>query len=168
MHWAENAIAGMKASGADTVVHVPDKVVNEIIIRAEADPDLLVVPTSREEDAIGVACGLYLGGRRPVMLMQNSGLGNCTNALASLAVPYAIPVPMILSQRGGIGEWNPVQVPMQQASRPLFDALGIEHVTVKDEEEVEISVRGAVKLAFDTGRCVAVLLDSRLTGGGWR
>ena len=167
-HWAEMALAALKASGVDTVVHVPDKVVNEILVRAEADPSLLVVATSREEDAVGVVCGLYLGGRKPVLLLQNSGLGNATNALASQAIPYLNPVVMLISQRGGLGEWNPVQVPMQMASRPLFEALGIEHVTVVHPSDVDAAVRGAVKTAFEAGRCTAVLLDGRMTGGGWR
>ncbi len=167
-HWAETALGALKASGVDTIVHVPDKVVNEILIRAEADSSLMVIATSREEDAVGVVCGLYLGGRRPVLLLQNSGLGNATNALASQAIPYLNPVVMILSQRGGLGEWNPVQVPMQMASRPLFEGLGIEHVTVVQPDEVDAAVRGAVKTAFETGRCTAVLLDGRMTGGGWR
>src|SRR5207302_428792 len=101
----------------------------------------------------------------PVLLMQNSGLGNATNALASLAIPYELPVVMLISQRGGLSEWNPVQVPMFLATRPLFESLGIPHYTITDTEDVDQVVRGAVKLAFDTGRCVAVILDSRLTGG---
>jgi sulfopyruvate decarboxylase alpha subunit len=167
-HWAETALAALKVSGVDTIVHVPDKVVNEILIRAEADPSLMVIAMSREEDAVGVVCGLYIGGRKPVLLMQNSGLGNATNALASQAIPYLNPVVMLVSQRGGLGEWNPVQVPMQMASRPLLEALGIEHVSVVRPDDVDAAVRGAVKTAYDGGRSVAVLLDGRLTGGGWR
>src|SRR5437762_13978455 len=164
-HWAELILASLKAAGVDTLVHVPDIVLNEILTRAERDPELRVVPTTREEEAVGVVCGMVLGGRRPLLLMQNSGLGNAANALASLAVPYELPVVMVISQRGGLGEWNPVQVPMMLAARPLFDALGYPHYTIAAPEEIDPVVRGAVRSAFATGRGAALFLDSRLTGG---
>jgi sulfopyruvate decarboxylase TPP-binding subunit len=100
------------------------------------------------------------------MLLQNSGLGNAVNALASLTVPFEIPVLMLLSQRGGLGEWNPVQVPMQLASRPVLDALGLLHTTVAREDELDVAIRAAARAAFDTGRGAAVILDKRLTAGG--
>jgi sulfopyruvate decarboxylase alpha subunit len=165
VHWAEIILASLKAADVDTLVHVPDIVLNELLSRAEGDPELCVVPTTREEEAVGVISGLFLGGRRPVLLMQNSGLGNAANALASLAVPYEIPVVMMISQRGGLGEWNPVQVPMMLAARPLLDALGYPHYTITTPEEIDPLVRGTVKSAYDTGRGAAVFLDSRLTGG---
>src|SRR4051812_9985926 len=127
MHWADAMLDALKASGVDTLVHVPDIILNEILKRAEPDPAIQVVATTREEEAVGVVAGFHLGGRRPVMAMQNSGLGNATNAIASLAVPFEIPVIMIVSQRGGLSEWNPAQVPMSLALRPLLDSLGIPH-----------------------------------------
>jgi sulfopyruvate decarboxylase alpha subunit len=165
VHWAEIALAALKASGVDTLVYVPDIILHEILRRAETDGVVRLVPMPREEDGVGVVCGLYLGGRRAALLMQNSGLGNAANALASLAVPYEIPLLMLISQRGGLGEWNPVQVPMQLAARPLFDSLGIPHYTVTAPDDLDRVIRGAAKLAYDTGRGVAVILDSRLTGG---
>ena len=48
---------------------------------------------TREDAALGVAAGAYLGGRRPVVIMQNSGLGVSLNALGSLHILYEMPVP---------------------------------------------------------------------------
>ena len=39
---------------------------------------------TREEEAFGIAAGLYLGGRLPTVMLQSSGLGNSLNALTSL------------------------------------------------------------------------------------
>ena len=71
-----------------------------------------------------------LGGMRGAMFAQNSGLGNCVNALASLAVPWQIPVLMFLGQRGELGEFNVSQVGMGRATRPILDALGIPRAAV--------------------------------------
>jgi sulfopyruvate decarboxylase TPP-binding subunit len=47
-----------------------------------ADPECRVVTTTREEEAVGLLSGAWLARHR-ALLMQNSGLGNCTNALST-------------------------------------------------------------------------------------
>ena len=56
---------------------------------------------TREDAALGVAAGAYLGGRRPVVIMQNSGLGVSLNALGSLHILYELPVPAAWSRGAG-------------------------------------------------------------------
>ena len=69
----------------------------------------------REEEAVGILAGLFLGGQRGAMLVQSSGLGNTLNALGSLAMAYRIPFPMLVSLRGELGEFNPAQLHMGRA-----------------------------------------------------
>jgi sulfopyruvate decarboxylase TPP-binding subunit len=97
--------------------------------------------------------------------MQNSGLGNAANAIASLAVPYQIPFLMLISHRGGLGEFNVAQVGMGQALRPMLDGLGVQHYTLERQDEIEPVLKGASKLAFSTDRPVAIILSTLLTGG---
>ena len=54
-------------------------------------PISLTFPTAREEEALGILSGAWMGGRRGAVLMQTSGFGTVANALASLVVPYQIP-----------------------------------------------------------------------------
>jgi sulfopyruvate decarboxylase subunit alpha len=90
--------------------------------------------------------------------MQNSGLGNCINALASLDMLYGIPLLMIISHRGGEGEPMVGQVPMGRLTAPLLDAMQIPHLspTCADAEDAVIDVwhRAAV-----SRRPAAILLD---------
>jgi sulfopyruvate decarboxylase TPP-binding subunit len=98
----------------------------ELLIQVDLAP-LLVVPSSgldplyanydrkgeciyatREEEAIAIAVGLTLGGRRPVVVMQQSGVGNCLNAIFSLADCYSIFFPILVFDRGE-HDINPVQ-----------------------------------------------------------
>jgi sulfopyruvate decarboxylase subunit alpha len=57
-------------------------------------------PATREDLALGLACGLTLGGQRCAVLMQNSGLGTCVNALQSLVDLYRVPLLLVVSWRG--------------------------------------------------------------------
>ena len=78
--------------------------------------------------------------------MQNSGLGNCTNALASLNMASMIPVVLVVSHRGDLGEFNPAQVPMGRAATRILDALGIRWIRPTSIAELEQQADGLIKL----------------------
>ncbi len=63
----------------DFFVSVPCKLLANLIAKLEHDADVVYYPVSREEDGVGMACGAYLAGRRPAVVMQNSGFGNSAN-----------------------------------------------------------------------------------------
>ena len=86
-------------------------------------PGLLTV--AREDNAVGVAAGAALAGRAPVVLMQNSGLGQSVNALASLVVPYRIPMLLVVSLRGTAGDPTPENQVMGRLTEPLLAGLGV-------------------------------------------
>ena len=164
--WARGVVGALKASGVRYVTHVPDTPLGHLLRLMEPDPEFDVTAATREEEAVGIAAGIALGGGRPAVMMQTSGLGNALNALASVAVPYQIPMLLVISQRGEAGEWNVAQVPGGRMLRPSLDALGIQHVTLADEPEVDRAVRAAAGLAFGTRFPAAVILSKRLTGWG--
>lgn len=165
--WASRVASGLIASGVTEVVYVPDSPLSHLVRALGPDgANVRTTIATREEEAIGVAAGLYLGGVRPAVLFQSSGLGNSTNAVASLLIPYRIPAILVISMRGEEGEWNAAQAPMGKAVRPILDALGIVWVAVEDEREAEAVVRVAGTRAFDTRIAVACLLPRRLTAAG--
>jgi len=90
--------------------------------------------------------------------MQNSGLGNSINALASLDMLYGIPLLMIISHRGGVGEPVVAQVPMGRLTVPLLDAMAISHFE-PSPAEAEERVAAAWSGACAARRPVAVLFD---------
>ena len=70
------------------------------------------VPSVREDAAVGLCVGAYLAGAKPVLLMQNSGLGYCLNAFTSLNLIYKIPALVIMSWRGKAGKDAPEHIIM--------------------------------------------------------
>ncbi|GAB3493972.1 thiamine pyrophosphate-binding protein [Amycolatopsis cihanbeyliensis] len=85
---------------------------------------------TREDNAVGVAVGASLAGRFPVVLMQNSGLGQSVNALASLVVPYRIPLLLVISLRGIDPDPTPENQVMGRLTEPLLSGLDIPTETV--------------------------------------
>jgi sulfopyruvate decarboxylase alpha subunit len=162
--WAREIVGSLKASGVRYVAHVPDTPLGHLLRLMDADPEFDVTAATREEEAVGIAAGIALGGGRPAVMMQTSGLGNALNALASLAVPYQVPMVLLISQRGEAGEWNAAQVPGGRMVRPVLEVLGIPHFTLEREREVARMVRAAADLAFGTRFPAALILSKLLTG----
>jgi sulfopyruvate decarboxylase subunit alpha len=165
--WAAGVCAGIHAAGSRDVVYVPDNPMSHVL-RALEDQfhDIRRVLATREEEAFGIAAGLYLGGRLPTVMLQSSGLGNSLNAVTSLLLPYEIPVLVVVSMRGDAGEWNAAQMPMGRAVRSIFDAIGVPHWTVESADAARETVRLAGTTAFGTHKMGACLLPRRLTVSG--
>src|SRR6266576_4278718 len=110
MAWSELFLQTLKDNDVRLVTYVPDNVLTPLIGGAAADNYFMSVGATREDEAIGVLAGAYMGGTRGVVLMQTSGFGVVPNALASLIVPYQIPAILVVSERGTMGEFNLGQV----------------------------------------------------------
>ena len=164
--WATGVCAGVHAAGSRDVVYVPDNPLSHVLRTFERKyRDVNLLLATREEEAFGIAAGLYLGGRPPTVMLQSSGLGNSLNALTSLLMPYQIPVLMVISMRGDAGEWNAAQVPMGRAVRGIFEAIGVPHSTVESADMAADTVRLAGKTAFGTRSSYACLLPRKVTTG---
>ena len=163
--WSKHLADVLRRNGIRLFATVPDYIVTQTLEHLWADPECTVVTATREEEALGLLSGAYLAGKRGCLLMQNSGLGNCVNTLASLNVASQIPVVLVISHRGDLGEFNPAQVPMGQATERILDALDIRHVTPRTIADLEAQADGLVKLAYTRSLPVAFLLPAELTGG---
>lgn len=149
---------GLKLAGINLATSVPCVNLQELLTLVDGDPEFTHLPVTREEEGVGICAGAWLGGRQPALLMQNSGLGNSINALASLDMLYGIPLLMIISHRGGKGEPIIGQVPMGQLTVPLLDAMKIRHYS-PGPETAEETVACAWEKAAEERRPAAVLLD---------
>ncbi|MBI3976982.1 MAG: decarboxylase [Chloroflexi bacterium] len=165
LDWSDIAFDELKAQQVRLIAYVPDKILSHLIERLEADPFFRVVPVTREEEGVGVVVGGYLGGVRGALLCQNSGIGNSLGALASVVVPYQIPMLLVISHRGDLGDFNGTQIPMGRALRPVLDSVGLCHFTPYRLEEVRPTIQGAIGMAFAGHQPVAVIIPTLLSGG---
>jgi sulfopyruvate decarboxylase alpha subunit len=145
--------------------YVPDRILTPLIAGLHADPFFTTFATTREEEAIGIVTGAWMGGMRGAVLMQTSGFGTLPNAIASLVLPYQIPAILIVTERGTLGEFNLGQTLVCRTMRPVLDALAIEHHTITRHDELEFIVDRSIKQAIATQAPVALILSPLLTGG---
>ena len=136
---------------------VPDSILKEIIAVLTQQGAGCYLPAVREDDALGAACGAYLAGKKPVVLMQNSGLGTSLNVLTSLHLIYQIPCLLMISWRGFGGVDAPEHLVMGAACTRLLDLVGISHRTFSPESLNE-DLLWATKVMEGEKRPVALML----------
>ena len=163
--WHETVLATLKSNNVRLVVYVPDKVFTPLIKALHADPFFTTFAATREEEAIGIITGAWMGGLRGAVLMQTSGFATIPNALASLVLPSQIPALIFVSERGTLGEFNLGQAMVCKTMRPVLDSLGVETHTITRHDELAFIVDRSIKQAVATQAPVTFILSPLLTGG---
>jgi sulfopyruvate decarboxylase alpha subunit len=161
--WSADVFREIKARDITTVCTVPDGGLTRLLNMVEADTAMRLVTLSTEEEGIGITTGQWLGGTRAMIAMQSSGVGNCINALG-LPTTFRAPCLMLITMRGQWGEFNPWQVPMGQAVRPVLEAVGVKCFPVDKAAEVGEVFAAAADLAFHGQFSAAVLISQRIIG----
>jgi sulfopyruvate decarboxylase alpha subunit len=161
--WYEIVVQVLKANDVRLIAYVPDNVLLPLIRQLHADPYFTVICPAREEEAVGIVAGAYMGGVRGITLMQTSGFATIPNALASMACPFQIPLLMMISERGTIGDFQLGQAIVCRTMRPILETLGIEHFAIQRLDDVEFVVDKMIKQAFATQAPAAMILSPLLT-----
>ena len=138
------------------VVWLPDSETNFMYEQLVANPDLDLVPVAREGESMAIAAGLWVGGKRPVVLIQNTGMFESGDSIRGLSLDIDFPLVMMIGYRG----WTRHGVTSDSAARftePILNAWGINYYLVETDDDVErISV--AFQEAERTQRPVACLM----------
>ena len=163
--WYDVVLATLKSNNVRLVVYVPDRVFTPLIKALHADAFFITFAATREEEALGIITGAWMGGMRGAVLMQTSGFGTIPNALASLVVPCQIPALIFVSERGTLGEFNLGQALVCKTMRPVLNSLAVENITITRQDELAFIVDRSIKQAVATQAPVTFILSPLLTGG---
>ena len=161
--WPDQVYRTLKDAGVRQVGYVPDAGHKRLIELCLADRELRSVVLSTEEEGIGLAAGAWLGGVRVTLLMQSSGVGNCINALG-MTRECRFPLLLLITMRGQMGEFNPWQVPMGQATPGVLSAMGVVVHAANGADEIVPTVDAAARLAFGSYQAAAVLISQAVIG----
>ncbi len=150
----------IESGGVDIILSVPCIILSGIITEIEKRA-FKYISVCREEEGVGIAAGAALAGKKPMLLMQNSGLGNSINALMSLTRIYKLPLFILMSYRGGQGEKIAAQKPMGEKSPLLLNALDMDCFNVKNQDDLQ-GLGPFIKDAFESSRINAAFLSPEL------
>jgi sulfopyruvate decarboxylase TPP-binding subunit len=120
---------------------------------------LRLIPVCREGESFGIAAGLYCGGHKPVIMIQNTGLMESGDSIRGLALPLGIPMPLYIGYRGYVGN-----APMTDTAaiylEPLLKMWGISYHLLISDDDLGLIRRGYEE-AYATSRPVAVLIAAK-------
>ena len=151
-------IEELKKNSVSHVVWLPDSETNFMYQQLMADPDIDLVPVCREGETMAVAAGLWVGGKNPVVLIQNTGVMESGDSIRGLGLDVNQPLVMLIGYRG----WDRHGVTRDSAARfieHILHAWGINYYLVEEDGDApRISL--AMEEAVRTSRPVAVLVGT--------
>ena len=140
------------------VVWLPDSETNFMYEELAADSSMHVVPICREGESIAIAAGLWVGGKKPVVMIQNTGLFESGDSVRGLSLDISFPLVMMIGYRG----WTRHGVTHDSAARftePVLHAWGINYYLVETDTDVE-RISSAFEEAQRAQRPVACLMGA--------
>jgi sulfopyruvate decarboxylase subunit alpha len=141
---SENAkrIADELAScGVKLVASLPDNWVMDVIDTIDRDDRFIHVPVNREESAIGLCSGAYMGAMGSAALMGASGFMTVVYALTKINYTYGIPLLLLATLRGAVGDHHKHHVSNGLYLLPVLDAISMRYQIVDKAEEIPLISR---------------------------
>ena len=98
--------AAIEQIDPEWIIQIPSSTLKTIIDTQAERLGARAFPATREEEAVGIASGMVLAGRRVLLIIQDNGIGNSLTALTTFPQAYHLPMLILVSRRGGLGEYN--------------------------------------------------------------
>ena len=119
--------------GYEFFTGVPDSglkpFINEIL-----ESDVYHITATNEGQAIGIAVGAELAGKKSCVYLQNSGLGNIINPITSLCIPHNVKPLLVIGHRHTL----PQHKVMGEIDEKLLDLIGYSrYIIVKGSNNVK-------------------------------
>ena len=158
----ETVLAQINANGVTHFVWLPDSETNWLYLLMKADPTIELIPVSREGAAFSTAAGLSVGGKKPIILIQNTGLMESGDSLRGWAIGMNIPVVLMVGYRG-YTRHGVIQDTAATYTERFLNAFDVDYYLIENSEDAE-RITIAFKEAEKTRRPVAVLVGDEYHG----
>ena len=146
------------------VTTVPCKQLAGVIDEINSAKSIYHIPSNKEDEGMGLCAGAYMGGKRSAIIMQNTAIGVTINTLVTLIQFYNIPLPMLISYRGELGEPVACQVEMAVHTKALLAQLNIPTYHFHHPDDVN-ELDSILKYSFMGKKPVAILTDASFWQG---
>ena len=130
-----DAVIGL---GFSHVVMIPDAETRLLFDALRGRAEIQVVSPAREGEGVAIAAGLWVGGARPLLVMQNTGLMEAGDSIRGCGLGPKIPLRMLVGWRGYPGAMAG-SLPIDSAftyTEPILRALGIPYRLLMEEGDL--------------------------------
>ena len=155
----------LAACGVKLVASLPDNWLTGVIDALDRDGRFVHIPVNREESAIGLCSGAYMGAMGSAALMGASGFMTVIYAITKINYTYEIPLLLLLTLRGGVGDHHKHHISNGLYLRPVLDAINMPYQIIDRPDEIS-SISRCYHHTRTFSRPMAVLLTRDLLRGG--
>ena len=161
---AQRIVDALKKQGITHAIGVPDNGSARIYERLRAEPDIQVITVTREGEAFALASGLFVGGKKPVIIIQNTGFLESGDALRGTVINMQIPVVIFIGYRGyhnrdSSGHWIDSVATLLE---PTLNAWNVPYHKLETDADIDC-IRKAFQNAAATSLPTALLLIGHAT-----
>jgi len=131
-----SVVAELKKNNISHVVWLPDSETNFMFQLLTNEPTLDLVPVCREGETMAIAAGLWVGGKRPIVLIQNTGIFEAGDSIRGLGLDVNQPLVMLVGYRG----WSRHGLTKDSAARfieHILHAWGITYYLIETDEDAD-------------------------------
>jgi sulfopyruvate decarboxylase TPP-binding subunit len=154
----EIALKALVDSGIDFAACLPDSAFRELYLPLSAQKGIDYIQVANEGDGVGICMGAWMGGKKPVLVMENTGFAVTSYALMRGPIPFGVPMLLLIAHRGGFHDQRWFSVPMGWGTMPLLEAMRISYEFVTQAADIRSAITGAVKSMNSIQAPVAVVL----------
>jgi sulfopyruvate decarboxylase subunit alpha len=136
------------------IASLPDNWLTDVINTVEQDDRFIHIPVSREESAIGLCSGAYMGAMGSAALMGASGFMTVIYALTKINYTYEIPIFLMATLRGAVGDQHKHHISNGLYLLPVLDAINMPYTIIDKPDEVS-------SISSCSGRAVYLTREKR-------
>ena len=148
----------LQENGVTHVVWIPDSEIGKWEPAILKQPGLELVRVTREGEAFGVAAGLLIGGKFPVVIVQCTGLFEAGDALRNVVHDLKLPLFLIVGVRGFLAaQKGPTADTCPRFAVPIMDAWQMPYRVLEENDSID-TIRETLQALKTTGHAHAILL----------
>ena len=132
----------LAACDVKLVASLPDNWLMDLIRTIDGDDRFRHVPVNREESAVGLCSGAYMGAMGSAALMGASGFMTVIYAITKINYSYEIPLFLMLTLRGGLGDHHKHHISNSLYLRPVLDAIDLPYQVIDEPDDIGLISRG--------------------------
>jgi sulfopyruvate decarboxylase TPP-binding subunit len=151
----------IRAAAITHVVTVPDTHQRSLLALLAKSEEPELITTCTEDDAMGVNLGLYIGGKRPLLLVQNSGFYAAINTIRGLSLDARVPACLLIGEFARKPEVAPADHAMRlvRLLEPTLQTWQIPYYRLDQPSDLP-AIPAAVERAWNDRGPVAVLVGA--------
>ena len=135
-------VRGLKTAGIDFAVFLPDSLLYPVERLLEDDPEIDTYQCSREDEGVAIAAGAALSRRKPVVLMEGSGIG-LSGLILARSLLMRSPMLLLVAHNSTLGERYDYHGATRLVAEPMLQALRIPYQVIVDATQAPLIIREA-------------------------